>query len=429
MQHIVIIGNGVAGITTARHIRKKDGTQKKITVISDETDHYYSRPALMYLYMGHMKYNNIKPYEDWFWKKNKIDLVKGYVESIDTGQKQLQLKDGTKIAYDKLVVASGSKSREAGWPGQNLRGIGGMYFLQDVDYMETMTKGLNRAVIVGGGLIGIEMAEMFRSRDIPVTILVRHKGYWGSVLPYEDAQLINNHIREHHVDLKLETELKEILGDEDGNVNAVLTDKDEKISCGFVGLAIGVVPNIDFIKPSAIETDRGILVNQYLETNMPDVYAAGDCAQHRNPLPNRKPIEQVWYTARMMGEALAETLCGNKTAYMPGIWFNSAKFFDVEYHNYGWVFPEIQDYQDTFYWEHESGKKAIRFVYNKADRAVFGINAFGIRLKHEVCEQWIKNKITIEKAIENLEHANFDPEFFPGHEQEIRKTFNSNRVK
>ena len=82
MTHIVIIGNGIAGITTARHTRKQD-SEAKITVISSETDHFFSRTALMYIYMGHMRYQDTKPYEEWFWKKNRIDLVKEYVNSID----------------------------------------------------------------------------------------------------------------------------------------------------------------------------------------------------------------------------------------------------------------------------------------------------------------------------------------------------------
>jgi NADPH-dependent 2,4-dienoyl-CoA reductase/sulfur reductase-like enzyme len=267
------------------------------------------------------------------------------------------------------------------------------------------------------------MTEMFRTRQIPVSLLVREKGYWGRVLPYEESKLINKHIREHHVDLHLETELEEILGDGNGNVKGVKTKAGKVIPCEFVGLAIGVVPNIEFVKSSGIETDKGILVNEYLETNVPDVYAAGDCAQHQKPLPYRKPVEQVWYTARMMGEVLAETICGNKTKYCPGIGFNSAKFFDIEYQNYGWVFPDMSEHHNTFYWEHKSGRKALRFVYDKNDKSVFGINTFGMRLRHEVCEQWIKHKIPIDKAIKDLKKARFDPEYYHHYEQEINHAF------
>ncbi|MFT5802108.1 MAG: NADPH-dependent 2,4-dienoyl-CoA reductase/sulfur reductase-like enzyme, partial [Nonlabens sp.] len=169
--HIAIIGNGISGITAARFLRKL--SDHKITVISAESDYFFSRTALMYIYMGHMRLQDTQPYEDWFWEKNRIDLKRGYVETVDPQNKTLSFKDGEQLSYDKLIIASGSESNKFGWPGQDLDGVHGMYTLQDLEAMERHSTGLKRAVIVGGGLIGIEMAEMFHSRHIPVTFLVR----------------------------------------------------------------------------------------------------------------------------------------------------------------------------------------------------------------------------------------------------------------
>lgn len=119
--------------------------------------------------MGHMKYDNIKPYEDWFWTKNKIDLKRAFVEKVDVRHKKLLLHGGEQLAYDQLVLATGSKPNKLGWPGQNLKAVQGLYSYQDLESMEHYSKDLKKAVIVGGGLIGIEMAEMFLSRNIPVT--------------------------------------------------------------------------------------------------------------------------------------------------------------------------------------------------------------------------------------------------------------------
>ncbi|MEQ8532065.1 MAG: FAD/NAD(P)-binding oxidoreductase, partial [Imperialibacter sp.] len=218
MAHIVIIGNGIAGITCARHVRKQGGDQ--ITVISGETEHFFSRTALMYIYMGHMKYEHTKPYEDWFWEKNKIDLVFDFVTGIETGEKSLQLQSGKKIKYDKLVLATGSQSNKFGWPGQDLPGVQGLYSYQDLETLEKNTGACQRAVIVGGGLIGIELAEMLASRKIPVTFLVREKSFWDLVLPAEESAMINRHIVEHHIDLRLDTELKEIKAGPDGKASA-----------------------------------------------------------------------------------------------------------------------------------------------------------------------------------------------------------------
>ncbi|NNF34480.1 MAG: FAD-dependent oxidoreductase, partial [Saprospiraceae bacterium] len=166
---VVIIGNGISGITAAKWIRKL--SDHNIKVISSESEHFFSRTALMYVYMGHMRFEDIKPYEDWFWDKNRIELNYDHVNTVDPSNKTLSLKEGGKLSYDKLIIATGSRSNKFGWPGQDLKGVNGLYHLQDMEAMESYSKDLDRAVIVGGGLIGIEMAEMFHSRNIPVTML------------------------------------------------------------------------------------------------------------------------------------------------------------------------------------------------------------------------------------------------------------------
>lgn len=423
MQHIVIIGNGIAGITTARHVRKR--SDDRITVVSGETDHFFSRTAIMYIYMGHMKYEHTKPYEDWFWAKNRIALKKAWVEKLEVDSKEIVFSNGEKMSYDKLVLATGSKPNKFGWPGQDLAGVQGLYSYQDLELMEQNTKGIQRAVIVGGGLIGIEMAEMLLSRNIPVTFLVREGSFWDNVLPLQESEMINRHIREHHVNLRLATELKEILPDESGSVRAVVTGEGEEIACQFVGLTAGVSPNIDFLAESDIETNRGILVDSYLQTNVPDIYSAGDCAEFRVPNGDRRALEQVWYTGRMMGEALAATLTGKQTKYNPGHWFNSAKFFDIEYQTYGWVWPVSKENEADFYWEHEGGKIALRLRWDKDSKRILGVNNFGFRLRHHAFDKWFSEERSVEYVLEHLRDANFDPEFYKEHEQDILDQFNA----
>lgn len=247
MEHVVIIGNGIAGITAARHIRKK--SDMRITVISAETEHFFSRTALMYVYMGHMKYQHIKPYEDWFWEKNKIELVYDWVNEIDIENRHLKLDKSEPINFDYLILATGSQYNKFGWPGQDLKGVQGLYSYPDLLKMEENThppfpkpseKKVKRAVIVGGGLIGIEMAEMLMTREIDVTFLVREGRYWGNVMPEEEGELIDSHMKEHHVDVRYHTEMKEIIGDRNGRVKAIKTNDGEIITCQFVGLTAGV---------------------------------------------------------------------------------------------------------------------------------------------------------------------------------------------
>jgi len=421
MKHIVIIGNGISGITAARHIRKM--CNDRITIISSETQHFFSRTALMYIYMGHMQYAHTKPYEDFFWKKNKLDLMFDHVGKVDCETKSLQFRSGLSIEYDILIIATGSKSNKFGWTGQDLRGVQALYSYSDLQLMEQHSKGIKKAIIVGGGLIGIEMAEMLSTRNIEVTFLVREPEFWSVVLPLQEARLVSRHIRSHHIDLRLNTELKEIQNDGNGKVKSILTNKGEEIVCQFVGLAVGVSPNVEFLQGSGIKTNRGVLVNEFLQTNITDVYAVGDCVERNYDLAGRKRIEQVWYTGRMMGEVLAQTICGKPTKYEPGPWFNSAKFFDIEYQTYGNVPSELSSGDEAFYWEHASGKKAMHFVWEKSSNVFVGINSFGIRLRHECFDRWLRDKKDIQFVIDNLTHANFDPEFFDRHEIEISNEF------
>ncbi len=420
-EHVVIIGNGIAGVTTARHIRKLGDFD--ITIVSGESKHFFSRTALMYIYMGYMRFEDTKPYEDWFWEKNRIQLKQAWVRNVSFGEKKLELENGEDLYFDKLVLATGSSPNKFGWPGQELKGVQGFYSLQDLANLEKYTSGIERAVIVGGGLIGIEVAEMLHSRGIHVTFLVREQRFWSIVLPKEESEMINRHILKHGIDLRLNTELAEIKGDENGRVRSVMSNDGKEIDCQFVALTAGVHPNIDFLKNSELECDKGIVVDEFLQTNIPNVYAAGDCAQLRNPPTARMPIEAVWYVGRMQGEILAQTICGNPTPYNPGVWFNSAKFFDIEYQVYGQVPPVPDPKFDSVYWEHSEGKKSIRIVFNEHDEVV-GFNLMGIRYRHSICNYWIESETKLRSVLENLGAANFDPEFFEEYEYELVGQFN-----
>ena len=429
MDHVVIIGNGISGVTAARHIRKL--SDKKITIISAETEHFFSRTALMYVYMGHMKFEHTKPYEDWFWKKNRIGLKSGFVHKIDTTQKTLHFTEGDTLKYDKLILATGSKPNKFGWPGQDLKGVQGLYSKQDLDNLEVYApdnKSCKRAVIVGGGLIGIELAEMLHSRHIPVTFLVRETSFWNGVLPKGESEMVNREITRNGIDLRLASNLKEIISDENGNVKSVILEETgEEIPCNVVGLTAGVSPNINFIKDSKIEINRGVLVNRFLETNIPDIYAIGDCAEQHDAIGNRRPIEAVWYTGRMMGEVVAQTICNNRLEYKPGHWFNSAKFFDIEYQTYVWVHgnKEQPEHEVHFHWKHPDDTKCITMAFHKESRQFLGINNFGIRMRHEFFDRVLTENRSIEYVLAHLADANFDPEFYKLHEKTIIQKFNN----
>ena len=415
--HVAIIGNGVTGVTAAIRLRRKQ-PDWRITLISGESSYHYSRPALMYIFMGHMTYRGTKPFEDDFWSINRLDLRRDWVTGIDAARKCLTLHRGGDFHFDKLLIATGSKSNKFGWPGQDLKGVQGLYSLQDLRTLYDSAKDTRHAVIVGGGLIGIELAEMLHTRNIHVTFLVREPTYWGNVLPKEESGMVNEIIREQGIGLKLQASLKEILDDGNGRACGVVTEDGERLECQFVGLTAGVSPNTDLVKESAIETGRGILVDHRFQTSAPDIYAAGDCAEIVTG-GDRNLLQQVWYTGKKQGEVAGEVIAGEDRSYDPGIWFNSAKFLDLEYQVYGRVNLNVPGEKNCF-WQHPYQRQSVRIVHT--DQGVIGFNLMGIRYRHEVCEAWISEERPVDFVLDHLAEANFDPEFFDRHEHEIVPT-------
>jgi 3-phenylpropionate/trans-cinnamate dioxygenase ferredoxin reductase subunit len=420
--HIAIVGNGIAGVTAARHIRKRD-PQARISLISAESDEHWSRPALMYVYMGHMRLQDTQPYETGFWKKNRIELVRGWVDGVDVANKTLSIDARRTLHWDKLILATGSTPNKFGWPGQDLERVSGMYSQQDLQALEGWSPQIQRGCIVGGGLIGIELAEMLHTRGKGVTLLVREQQYWDNVLPTEEASMVSQVIRDEGIDLRLGSELKEIIDDGTGAVGGVVVSDGTSLDVQYVGLTAGVRPNIKLASTiEGVETARGILVDRTLRTSADDVYAVGDCAEIRTPEGERNLIQAVWYTGRMQGEVVARNVLGAVDEYDSGIWFNSAKFLDLEYQVYGEV-PNAagmaaESAPESIYWQHEDGRKAVRICHR--DGAVTGFNLMGIRYRHAVCEAWIARKASVDHVLRHLHEANFDPEFSRRHESAVR---------
>lgn len=426
VENVIIIGNGVSGITLARHIRKS--SDHNITVISNESKYFFSRTALMYVYMGDMTFENTKPYEDWFWDKNRIDLVEGTVVAIDTGKRTITLDNNKTLTYDKLVIATGAKPRSFDWLTMNIDGVQGFYHKQDLESLETYTPNSSvckRAVVIGGGLIGIELVEMLASRGIPVTFVVRKPFFKSGVLTDVGSEMISKHIKEWGIDLRVNSTLQEIRKDENNKVRSIIIkETQEEITCDFVGITIGVAPNIGLVNSSDIETRNGILVNEFLETNVPDVYAIGNCAEPRDT-NERSKFEANWHTARMMGETLAQTLCGNRIRYNPGHPFDAAMFLGIEFQSYGTVNSTPKPGTQHLHWKHVDNTKCITFEYDLDSQQFLGINTFGIRMRHEVFDRWLTEKRSLDYVIKNLRDANFDPEFSESYENDVLAMYNA----
>jgi len=416
--HVAILGNGIAGVSAALRLRELR-PDWRITLVSGESTYHYSRPALMYVFMGHMRYQDTKPFEDSFWAEKRLSLLRGWVTRIDLEGRRLELHGQPPLAWDRLLVATGSRPNRFGWPGQDLDGVQGLWGLPDLERLRQGCARARAAVLVGGGLIGVELAEMLHARGVRVTFLVREASYWNNILPPEESELVNREIRRHGIDLRLSTQLAEIHDDGAGRVGGVTTDGGERIACEIVGLTAGVSPNVDVARASGVPTGRGILVDETLRTRVPEVFAAGDCAEIVVP-GGRNLIQQVWYTGKLQGEVAGENLADGTRAYRPGIWFNSAKFFDLEYQTYGRVNLDVPG-EASLYWQRADGRAAVRLVH--VDGRLIGVNLIGLRWRHEVCERWIAEGRRLEHVCARLAEAHFDPELYRRHEREIAAAF------
>ncbi len=400
---IVIIGNGVAGITAARYLRKL--SDHEIIVVSEEAPYHFSRPAMMYVSMGHMTFDNTKPYEDWFWKKNRIELMHDTVIAVASSNAGLHisLRSGSTIDADTIIFATGSEPAWFGWTGEHLPGVQAYVHKSDLEALERNVQGARNAVVVGGGLIGVEAAEVLHARGLHVTMLVRESGFYRRVFPAEESDIITKHIVAQGIDLRLSTELDRIVGGENGGrVNHVISSSGECIQADVVILATGVKPTIDLATQSGLNTDRGVLINDRFETSLPNVFAIGDCAQFEHG------VEQLWYAARAHGEHVARVIIEGAGPYVRGTYFNSAKFFDLEWQVYG-VIPPESDESNSVYWNDASSTRSVRIAHNNG--IVVGVHGIGVRLRQETCVNWIESCTSIDIVQKQFQKAVFDPEF------------------
>ncbi len=408
---IVIVGNGVAGITCALQARERDA-EAQITVISGETDYFFSRTALMYSYMDLMPRKSLEPYERGVYDTKRIERVRDWVVDLDATAQTVTLKGGRSLPYDKLVLAVGATANMFPWDGADAVKDGLVHFvsMQDLDNCERLTPSTREAVVVGGGLIGIELVECLLHHGVKVTFLIREPHYWPVALGAEESEFVSEHMREHGVDVALEEEMTRIHTDSAGRVSQVETSKGRTIPCQMLGIAAGVKANIGRFKAfkDAPKTDRGIVVNERFETSLPNVYAIGDCASI-HPSDGSAPYgELIWYSAKRHGAACAQLLFGDDAPYSPPLFFNSSKFFEVEYTTVGDV-VRVPDGAMSLYRRLPGKPVSQRIVY--VDDKVIGFNMLGSRWDHEILEQWIHERRSPAWVNKRLNKAQYDVEF------------------
>ena len=412
--HYVIVGNGVAGTRAALTIRQRHPPDRaRITLISDESPYFFSRTALMYAYMDRLSRRDLEPYERQVYDRQHIDRVQGRVVDLNGTSRTLTLKDGRTLDYDRCLLAVGASPRMVDFGGLDQVNDGLVTFvsLQDLDDCERLTWSTDQAVVVGGGLIGVELAECLVHHGLDVTFLVREPYYWPAAFAEPEGQMISEHIRSHGVDLRHEEELTHIDVDDNGRVCAVETNQDERIDCQMLGMAIGVVPNINWLRdvttPPAI--GGALRVDRSFQTSLANVWGAGDCVEIELEKSHPPLHEPIWYAARLHGQLAARAMMGDDIHYEPPIFYNSSKFFDVEYTTVGDVQDVPEGAQSLF--RRMPGKPiSQRIVFDEQQR-VFGFSMLGSRWDHTILTRWIEERRRLDFVRQHLHRAQFDVEF------------------
>lgn len=415
--HYAILGNGVAGMEAALALRRRDA-KARISLISDEHDFFYSRPALMYVFCGQLDLRGTEPYERSSYDRMRLERVRARVGALDADRRTLAFEDGRSLSYDRLLLAAGSRAREGSWPGTKGEGVHAFVTLRDMEALDRDARPGRRAVVIGGGLIGVEVAEVLLRRGVSVTFVIRESWYFPLALDAQESQVVAEHMRAHGCDVRLGVNVTEIARDGDGRVRSVRLEDGGEVPCDVVVVAIGVVPNTGFLAASGLRLSSGgaIEVDDALRASAPDVWAAGDCANVTWADGSRRP-EQLWYTARDQGRVAARSMSGEDVTYRRGTWYNSAKFFDLEWTTVGHV-PALLNWDNTpldpgpayrSVFERVPDRPVTWRIVLEGDR-VAGFNMLGGRWDHEVLRAWVEEERTLDWVRAHLDEARFDEE-------------------
>ena len=320
MRRYVIIGTGAAGIAAAEAIRRQD-PKASVIPISEEPEAYYSRPGLAYFLTCEIPEEQLYPFKEKDYQRLNIHPLNARVERLNPSEHQVELNTGMFITYDSLLIATGAEAVRSGVPGEDLAGVVKLDSLDDARRILKLSRKARVAVVVGGGITALEFVEGLRARGVKTHYLLRGDRYWANVLDEVESRIIENRLTEERVEIHYHTELAEIIGKK-GKVIGVSTKDGKQIHCDMVAIAVGVTPRKGIATVAGIKSDRGILVNEYLQTSDPAIYAAGDVAQVFDPISGKSVVDSLWGPARLQGNAAGLNMAGQSIPYLKKIAFN-----------------------------------------------------------------------------------------------------------
>ena len=316
----VIIGSGVAGISAIEAIRSIDSASP-ITLIGDDPYGFYSRPGLAYYLTGelHDKALFLRTADDL--RKLDFRYIQGRATKILRAEHILELDKQPSVSFERLLIAVGAQAIPLEIPGTDLDGVFKLDHMSDAKLILKQARRGKTAVVVGGGITALELAEGLLSHGMKVHYLLRGDRYWSNVLDEQESKIIQNRLQEEGVVLHHHAEVIEVIC-RNGKASAIRLLNGQKLVCDLVAYAIGIRPRVELAKQARLAIDRGILVNEYLQTNDPSIFAAGDVAQAYDPMTGRSILDSLWTPARQQGYSAGLNMARKKTVYLKAPAFN-----------------------------------------------------------------------------------------------------------
>ena len=323
MRRYVIVGSGAAGMAAAEVIRRQDPSGA-VWVITADPHGYYSRPGLAYYLTGDIPRELLFPFPKDHWRELGIRWHTGSVTRIDPVRHTVLLSGGMDLPYDRLLIATGAEALLPDISGTQLEGVLRLDGLDDADQIMRLARRGQTAVVSGGGITALELVEGLSARGMKVNYLLRGDRYWNSVLDESESRIVEARLKSEGIQIHYQTRLVEILGRgskvSHARVNNGQNDRD--IACSIVAIAIGIKPRAGIARSAGLAVERGIRVNETMQTSSADIYAAGDVAEVLDPLSGEYVLDSLWAPAIEMGAAAGLGMVGQPTVYRKAAPFN-----------------------------------------------------------------------------------------------------------
>jgi nitrite reductase (NADH) large subunit len=335
----VIVGNGVAGVTAARII-KDQNPEAQVSIYTDEGYQYYPRPRLYQVLAGEAEPREVYLFSEEWYKKQGINVqLNTKASSIDTDKKELLLENGTKVNYDKLLLANGGHSFVPPIKGAEKTGVFTLRTIKDALNIKEYTRKTKKVIVIGGGLLGLEFAYSLKKLGQKVEVVEMFPRLLPRQLDTDGATILKNRIEALGISIVLGVKTVEILGKQ--TVSGILLDKGETLSGDLVLISAGVRSNIGLAQKAGIKINRGIVVDGHLRTSADDVYAAGDVAEFNGMVYGLIPaaLEQATVAAANMLE-------DENSVYTGTVASNTLKIVDIDLTSMGIVNPEEPKYEE-----------------------------------------------------------------------------------